>query len=162
MPMAMHRQHLVLPQHYAHAASIALKPQDRRPVLWVRALGEVSEYGRLYGHGLARFGLTHDRLLTVSLRKPQAVLWTIEEALRSRAVSMVVCDANHTRFDLTATRRAMLAAQEGETPCLMVFASAHATAQRLPAPAGRSHPPRPFRRLTTKLRTGRPRLEPHP
>jgi protein ImuA len=148
---------------------ISLKPQDRRPVLWVRALGEVSEYGRLYGHGLARFGLTHDRLLTVSLRKPQAVLWTIEEALRSRAVSMVVCDANHTRFDLTATRRAMLAAQEGETPCLMVFASPRdgATAARtrwhvspapsIPSPYDDTSPGDPAWHLTlTRSRGGRP------
>jgi protein ImuA len=148
---------------------IALKPQDRRPVLWVRALGEVSEYGRLYGHGLARFGLTRDRLLTVSLSKPQAVLWTIEEALRSRAVSMVVCDANHTRFDLTATRRAMLAAQEGETPCLMVFASPRdgATAARtrwqvspapsIPPPYDDTAPGDPAWHLTlTRSRGGRP------
>ncbi len=125
---------------------LSLKPEDRRPVLWVRALGEVSEYGRLYGHGLARFGLTHDRLLTVSLRKPAAVLWTIEEALRSRAVSMVVCDGDHDRFGLTATRRAMLAAQEGETPCLMVFTGPRdgATAARtrwLVAPAPSIPPP---------------------
>ncbi len=148
---------------------VALKPQDRRPVLWVRALGEVSEYGRLYGHGLARFGLTHDRLLTVSLRKPQAVLWTIEEALRSHAVSMVVCDANHARFDLTATRRAMLAAQEGKTPCLMVFASPRdgATAARtrwqvspapsIPPPYDNTAPGNPAWNLTLdRSRGGRP------
>jgi protein ImuA len=165
--MAMHRQPLALPRHCAPGGSSALKPQDRRPVLWVRALGEVSEYGRLYGHGLARFGLTHDRLLTVSLSKPQAVLWTIEEALRSRAVSMVVCDANHTRFDLTATRRAMLAAQEGETPCLMVFASPRdgATAARtrwhvspapsIPPPYDDTSPGNPAWHLTLDPQPGR-------
>jgi len=146
-----------------------LQPEDHRPVLWVRALGEVSEYGRLYGHGLARFGLTHDRLLTVSLRKPAAVLWTIEEALRSRAVSMVVCDGDHDRFDLTATRRAMLAAQEGETPCLMVFTEPRdgATAARtrwqvapapsIPPPYDATAPGNPAWRLElTRSRGSRP------
>lgn len=148
---------------------IGLTPEDRRPVLWVRALGDVSEYGRLYGHGLARFGLTHERLLTVSLRKPQAVLWTIEEALRSRAVSMVVCDGDHDRFDLTATRRAMLAAQEGETPCLMVFTRPRdgATAARtrwqvtpapsIPPPFDATAPGNPAWRLElTRSRGSRP------
>lgn len=148
---------------------LGLKPEDRRPVLWVRALGEVSEYGRLYGHGLARFGLSHDRLLTVSLRKPAAVLWTIEEALRSRAVSMVVCDGDHNRFDLTATRRAMLAGHEGETPCVMVFTGARngATAARtrwmvspapsIPPPYDETAPGNPaWNLILTRSRGGRP------
>ena len=140
-----------------------------RPVLWVRALGDVCEYGRLYGHGLARFGLSHERLLTVSLRKPAAVLWTIEEALRSGAVSMVVCDGDHHPFDLTATRRAMLAAHEGETPCLMVFTRPRdgATAARtrwqvspapsLPHPHDATAPGNPCWRVSLiRSRGGRP------
>jgi len=92
---------------------------DARPVLWVRQTLMTREAGRLHGHGLAALGLPHRRLVTVSLRKPAAVLWTIEEALKSKALSAVVADADPARLDLAAVRRLVLAAAAGATPAIL-------------------------------------------
>jgi protein ImuA len=99
-----------------------LPPEDTRPVLWCRHGRAVAEYGRLYGPGLAAFGLAGERLLSLSLARPRAILWTLEEALKSTALSGVIADMTADALDLTASRRLMLAARRAGVPCLMVFA----------------------------------------
>jgi protein ImuA len=98
---------------------VTLDPQDTRPVLWVRQTLMTREAGRLHGHGLAALGLPHGRLVTVSLRKPAAVLWTIEEALKSKALSAVVADGDPAKLDLATVRRLVLAAAAGATPAVL-------------------------------------------
>ena len=93
---------------------------DERPVLWCRLSAEAREWGRLYGHGLEALGLARQRLLTVTLNRPAAILWTLEEALRSAALAGVIADVGSS-LDLTAVRRLMLAANEGGTPGLLLF-----------------------------------------
>ncbi len=99
-----------------------LPDEDTRPVLWCRHAASVREYGRLYGHGLSALGLASERLLTVSLTRPRAILWTIEEALKSTALSGIVADMTADALDLTASRRLMLAARGTGVPLLLVFA----------------------------------------
>jgi protein ImuA len=99
-----------------------LPAADTRPLLWCRQRAGVSEYGRLYGHGLAALGLAGERLLTVSLARPRAILWTLEEALKSTALAGVIADMSPEALDLTASRRLMLAARRAGVPCLLVFA----------------------------------------
>lgn len=99
---------------------LASLADDGRPILWCRASAAAHEWGGLYGHGLEALGLPSDRLLTVRLNKPQAVLWTVEEALKSASLAAVIADAGPA-VDFTATRRLMLAAGEGRTPALLVF-----------------------------------------
>lgn len=94
---------------------------ERRPLLWCRLAREEQEYGRLYGHGLESLGLTRNRFLTVTLKKPAALLWTMEEALKSGALALVIADANPKQTDLTATRRLSLAAHSGKSAGLLVF-----------------------------------------
>jgi protein ImuA len=98
---------------------VGLSEGDGRPVLWVRQTLMSREAGRLYGHGVAALGLPHRCLVTVSLRKPAAVLWTIEEALKSKALSAVVADADPVKLDLATVRRLVLAAATGATPAIL-------------------------------------------
>lgn len=97
---------------------------DDRPVLWCRLSAGTREWGRIYGHGLDGLGLARHRLLTVTLNRPDAILWTLEAALKSAALAGVVADVgpNASRgLDLTAVRRLMLAANAGRTPGLLLF-----------------------------------------
>ncbi len=98
-----------------------LPAADTRPFLWCRHGAAAREYGRLYGHGLAALGLSSERLLTVTLNRPRAILWTIEEALKSTALCGVIADMTADVLDLTASRRLMLAARQAGTPLLLVF-----------------------------------------
>ncbi len=94
---------------------------EHRPLLWCRLAYEEREYGRLYGHGLETLGLARPRFLTVTVKKPAALLWVMEEALKSGALALVIADTNPKHANLTATRRLSLAAQAGKSAGLMVF-----------------------------------------
>jgi protein ImuA len=124
--------HDVAPQAYGDmpatmgfALALALRSledaSERRPLLWCRLAREEREYGRLYGHGLETLGLARTRFLTVTLKKPAGLLWTMEEALKSSALALVIADATPKHADLTATRRLSLAAHAGQSAGLMVF-----------------------------------------
>ena len=114
-----------MPAVVGFAAALAVRrlqsrPEDERPVLWCRLTAETHEWGRLYGHGLEALGLPRRRLLTVTLSKPQAVLWTVEEALKSTGLAGVITDVGPS-LGFTAIRRLMLAASKGKTPALLLF-----------------------------------------
>lgn len=100
---------------------LSMADSASRPLLWARLCHANGEWGRLYGHGLARLGLPRDRLLTVSLRRPQSLLWTVEEALKSGSLALIIADTDRHAFDLTAARRLSLAAKAGSTPALLLF-----------------------------------------
>jgi protein ImuA len=103
-------------------------PAERRPLLWCRLAREEREHGRLYGHGLEHMGLARSRFLTVTLKKPVSLLWTMEEALKSGALALVIGDCPPAQADLTVTRRLALAAQAGRAAGILVFAGHHAGA----------------------------------
>ncbi|MFG1294292.1 ImuA family protein [Xanthobacter variabilis] len=84
----------------------------RRPVLL--ACQEVAEWeaGRLYGPGLAALGLPPEALLLVRVRKPQDVLFVMEEGLKCAGLSAVLGEfLSPVPEVLTATRRLALAVQ---------------------------------------------------
>jgi protein ImuA len=118
---------------------------ERRLLLWCRLAREEREYGRLYGHGLETLGLSRRRFLTVTLKKPLAVLWTAEEALKSGALALVIADADPRHIDLTMTRRLALAAEAGKAAGLLLlsqrFAGSTASHSRWTVAATRSQPP---------------------
>ena len=120
------------PAAMGFALALALRrladTQERRPLLWCRLAREEREHGRLYGHGLERLGLARARFLTVTLKKPQGLLWTMEEALKSGALAMVIGDAEAASADLTVTRRLSLAAQAGKSAGLLIFTQRGAAA----------------------------------
>src|SRR5512144_2169615 len=73
---------------------------------------------KLYGPGLAVFGLDLRRLLVVRARREIDVLWAMEEGLRSGAVSAVLGEV--AAAPLIALRRLQLAAETGGTTGLLL------------------------------------------
>ena len=69
------------------------------------------ETGALYGPGLAALGLAMERLVIVRAPDAPALLWAMEEALKSGAPAFVIGElwggARH--YGLTASRRLLLA-----------------------------------------------------
>ena len=92
--------------------------------------------GALYGPGLVAHGLALSRLVFV--RAPDAALafWAIEEALKCGAPGVVVGEIWSLKgYSLAASRRLLLAARKGETPALLILASAYGQAERLSSAA---------------------------
>ncbi len=100
-----------------HAAS-----PRRAPVLIAYEEFCTREAGALYGPGLAAFGLSRGDLVFVNAPDGRALLWAMEEALKSGALAAVIGElwsvAKH--YGLAASRRLLLAAHKGETPALIV------------------------------------------
>ncbi len=74
-----------------------------RPVLWCLAAGD------LYGPGLAACGLPPERLILARAQGDCAVLWTMEEGLRSAALAAVIGEVE--ALPSAASRRLQLAAE---------------------------------------------------
>ena len=89
-------------------------------VLWCRPAAD------LYGHGLARLGLTPERLLLVRAARAASLLWAMEEGLRAGGLAAVLGQV--PGLDLTAGRRLQLAAEATDTPCLVLGGMGGATA----------------------------------
>ena len=87
-------------------------------LVWCADAALVRRQGRLYGPGLARFGIDTTRLILVHCRSQREVLWAAHEALRSAAVSAVVLELE--ALDLLAGRRLQLAAEAGGTAGLLL------------------------------------------
>ena len=96
------------------------------PILWALPIVAMHETGTPYSHGLRALGLDANRLIIVTPRKAQDVLWVLEEALRSGCLSMVLGEV--AAVGTTASRRLSLAAAEAHCPCLLVSSPGHAPA----------------------------------
>ena len=92
------------------------------PILWCESAQAPFDVGRLYGPGLAAFGLDPARLILVSPACVVDLLWTMEETLRSGAFAAVIgeIDGRAAALTLTATRRLHLAAEAGGRPALLL------------------------------------------
>jgi protein ImuA len=80
-------------------------------LVWCEDASLAARQGRLYGPGLARFGIAAERLVVVRCWGQRQVLWAAHEALRSSAVACVVAELE--TLDLLAGRRLQLAAEAG-------------------------------------------------
>jgi protein ImuA len=113
---ALHELAPALPIHSgaAHGFAVALAALMRGSVLWVETDFGRMETGAPYGPGLARNGLALDRLVLLTVPRAIDVLWAMEEALRSRAVTAVIGEVpdDRTLDEGTATRRLSLIARE--------------------------------------------------
>jgi protein ImuA len=115
---ALHEVSATLPLHFGAVAgfALALAARAREPnkqALWIATDFSCLEAGALYGPGLDQFGLATEQLLIVRVARPVDALFAMEEALKCRALAIVVAEFNTDTGDLTATRRLLLAAREG-------------------------------------------------
>ena len=100
---------------------------DDRPVsvpssvLWTAEDLSLAENGALYGPGLDQIGIAPERLITVAAPRTRDVLWTMEEALRCRAVGMVIGEMRPGGIDQVATRRLALAAAAGNALGIILY-----------------------------------------
>jgi protein ImuA len=84
-------------------------------LVWVVEDLSLVENGAPYGPGLDGIGFPPERLITVAAARWRDVLWVMEEALRCRAVGMVIGEMRARPIDQVATRRLALAAAAGGT-----------------------------------------------
>src|SRR6185437_7351748 len=87
----------------AFLAGILARLEPERPVLWCSIAGD------LHGPGLAACGLGPERLILARMSGEQALLWAMEEGLRSAVLAAVVGEAE--ALPLAASRRLQLAAE---------------------------------------------------
>jgi protein ImuA len=98
--------------------SVVLGPG--RNVLWIAEDLSLAENGAPYGPGLDAAGIAPERLITVAAARGRDVLWAMEEALRCRAVGVVIGEVRARGVDVVATRRLSLAAAAGNTLALLL------------------------------------------
>ncbi len=116
----------------------------REAVLICQSRAAAGRFGRLHGPGWRALGLDPARILHVAVRRDADVLWAAEEGLRCGALAAVLADLDGA--DFTASRRLSLAAEEGQTPALMLRddrlgpASAAASRWRIAALPGTPDP----------------------
>lgn len=91
----------------------AVSVTSGRHVLWIAEDLSLAENGAPYGPGLDGIGIAPERLITVAAARERDVLWAMEEALRCRAVGMVIGEMRPGDIDQVATRRLALAAAAG-------------------------------------------------
>jgi protein ImuA len=92
---------------------------------------EAQERGCLHGAGLAPLGLDARRVLTVTARNEQALLWAAEEGATCSALGAVVAvlGARETLYGFTASRRLKLRQEASSVPVFVVrFNAGDATA----------------------------------
>lgn len=90
------------------------KPSGR--VLLVQDEASAREDGAPYAPGLAMHGLDPDRLVLVRAKDAREALWATEQALLCRSLAAVIAEIARLPggiYDLTASRRLVLAAREG-------------------------------------------------
>jgi protein ImuA len=97
------------------------RPTLGRSVLWIAEDLSLAENGALYGPGLDQIGIAPERLITVAAPRTRDVLWTMEEALRCRAVGMVIGEMRPRSIDQVATRRLALAAAAGNALGIILY-----------------------------------------
>src|SRR6185437_16197292 len=113
------------PDRLRRAQSVDLSPQAGRgkAILWVAEDMALIESGVPCGSGLDELGLAPERLITVSAPRLSDLLWTMEEALHSPAVGVVIGEVRHEAIDAVALRRLSLAAALHGALALLVRAT---------------------------------------
>jgi protein ImuA len=79
-------------------------------IIWIAEDLSLAENGAPYGPGLDGIGIAPERLIVVVAARSRDVLWAMEEALRCRAIGVVIGEMRPHDIDQVATRRLSLAA----------------------------------------------------
>ena len=86
----------------------------------------LTQEGALFGPGLVAHGLDLSRLVFVRAPNASALFQTMEDALKSGALAVVVGEVwSLAKYDLGVSRRLTLAARAGPTPALLALPGAH-------------------------------------
>src|SRR3954462_7833241 len=96
-----------------------------RYLLWIAEDFSLAENGAPYGPGLDGAGIAPERLITVTAARDRDVMWAMEEALRCRAVGVVIGEMRSRGIDQVMTRRLALAAAAGDTLGLLLRTTPH-------------------------------------
>jgi protein ImuA len=103
----------------AFALALATRRNDSasagKGVLWIAEDLSLAENAAPYGPGLDAAGIAPERLITVAAARGRDVLWAMEEALRCRAVGVVIGEMRPRSIGQVASRRLSLAAAAGDT-----------------------------------------------
>ena len=91
-------------------------------LFWIAEDMARAESGAPHGAGLDAFGLAPERLVTASVTHRRDLLWGMEEALRCRAVGVVVGEMRAGKIGEIAVRRLSLAAAESGALALLLRA----------------------------------------
>ncbi|MEJ0052714.1 MAG: hypothetical protein WDN02_16190 [Methylovirgula sp.] len=120
---------------FALALAARFAASRKAPLIWIGEDFAGFEQGALYGPGLALYGLDPDALALVHAANAKDALWAIEEALKCRAPAAVIGEIFSSKlYDLTASRRLVLAAQKHGTAGLL-FLGGPARAEALSSSA---------------------------
>jgi protein ImuA len=97
-----------------------------KPILLISHDLMMLEWGMPYGAGLAELGLAPERFIHVALREPADGLQAALEGARCKALcGIVFCFRGASRaYDLTASRRLLLAARAAQTRVILLRAGA--------------------------------------
>lgn len=93
-----------------------------RLIAWCQQSWGAYDMGALYGPGLAGFGIDPSRLLLVNPAREPDMLWALEECVRAGVFAAVVGEvpATSRHFNLRASRRLHLAAEDASTPLILM------------------------------------------
>lgn len=86
------------------AGLISFLAQNKGICFWI------SIQRRLFPPALKNFGIAPERVVFIDVSREKEALWTIEEALKCKAVAAVVGELSN--FDFTASRRLQLAVEQ--------------------------------------------------
>lgn len=121
---ALHEIAAPAESHSAAATAFALGLTARgKNILWIAEDMARAESGVPHGAGLDAFGVAPERLVTVSVSHRRELLWGMEEALRCRAVDVVIGEMRAGTIDEIAVRRLSLAAGESGALALLLRAA---------------------------------------
>jgi protein ImuA len=119
-----HRDAWTVPQRRSSLLTSPARGQNlfgaNTAIVWVADDLTLAEHGAPYGPGLDAAGLAPERLITVAAARPRDVLWAMEEALRCRAIGLVIGEIRSREIDTVTTRRLSLAAAAGNTLGLLL------------------------------------------
>lgn len=98
----------------------ATAQDDARPIALIAPRHWLAERGRLFAAGAAHLGLPAQRLVLITADKETAILWALEEALKSGAMAGAVGAVRAP--DFVATRRLDFAAKAGRACAVLLRA----------------------------------------
>ena len=93
-----------------------------KPVFILKLKNNLQELGRLYGFGLAAFGLDPENVIVVSVAREKELLWAAEEIVSSSAAGAIIAElgAKEGLYSFSASRRLKLRTETSKAPIFVL------------------------------------------